>query len=371
MIIVRYLFKETVKTQLSVLLVLFLIFFCDRLIRVLADVTDGSIPSDYVLLLVGLNMPRMAELMLPLSLYVSILFTYGRLYAESEITVMHATGMGGGVLTRAGMLLTLLTALLAAGNSFWLTPWSNYKAEAVVDELAAENGLNLLVKGQFQKSPDGRAVIFINDIQNDGKDLQGVFVGQLNMINTLKPSVLFAEAGHTSALDDGTQVLTLNDGTRYEGVPNLLNYRNTSFDEYKALIGRKDVQATRIGLEEAQIQELWQRRNEIPYLVELQWRVSLVICIPLMIMVVIPLSKVNPRQGRYAKIVPALLFYLAYFISMSAMTNAMSDGKVSPIYGLWGVHLIVVMIILSMQFKGSVFLKKLLSGKKKVEVTNA
>lgn len=371
MIVIRYLFKETFKTQLSVLLVLFLIFFCDRLIRILADVTEGSIPSDYVLLLVGLNMPRMAELMLPLSLYVSILFTFSRLYAESEITVMHATGMGNGVLMRAGILLTTVTALFAMVNAFWLAPWCNYKSEAIVSEIASENGLNLLVKGQFQASPDGRAVIFIDDIKNDGKDLEGVFVGQLRNIATLKPSVLFSESGNASEKPDGTQVLTLKNGARYEGVPNLLNYRNTTFEEYKALIGRKDIQAEKKDWDEKLVQTLWASRHNKDALVELQWRFSLVICIPLMTMIVIPLAKVNPRQGRFANIVPALLFYLAYFIAMTAMKSAMEDGHVSPVLGLWGVQLLVVLIIFFMQIKGSIFIKKLFGGNRKSEVKHA
>jgi len=358
-IITRYLFKETFKTQLSVLLVLFLIFFCDRLIRTLADVTEGSIPSDYVLLLVALNMPRMAELMLPLSLYISILFTFSRLYAESEITVMYATGMGSSVLTRAGLRLTIFTMLLAIVNTFWLSPWSNYKSEAVIDQIAAENGLNLLSKGQFQSTPDGRAVIFINDIKNSGQDLSGIFVGQLKDISTLKPSVLYAKTGQAIEQKDGGQVLVLSKGTRYEGIPNRLDYQNTTFNNYRALIGQKKVELKDRDWDEKSIQVLWQSRNNKNAFVELQWRIALVICIPLLIMVVIPLSKVNPRQGRFANVVPALLFYLAYFISITAMKSAMEDGRISADFGLWGLQFMVVLVILAMKLKNTLFVKQL------------
>ncbi len=82
MIIVRYLIKETVKSQLAVLFVLFLVFFSQKFIRVLANASDGSIPSNEILTLVGLYMPSMAMLMLPLSIFIGILLTFGRLYAR-------------------------------------------------------------------------------------------------------------------------------------------------------------------------------------------------------------------------------------------------------------------------------------------------
>lgn len=52
--------------------------------------------------------------MLPLSLYIGILLTFGRLYAESEITVMNATGIGNKFLIRAALYLALITASVAA-----------------------------------------------------------------------------------------------------------------------------------------------------------------------------------------------------------------------------------------------------------------
>lgn len=94
MIIVRYLIRETIKSQLAIFFVLFLIFLSQRFISVLADASNGDIPARLIMTVVGLNMPAMGLLMLPLSLYIGILLTFGRLYAESEITVMNATGIG-------------------------------------------------------------------------------------------------------------------------------------------------------------------------------------------------------------------------------------------------------------------------------------
>ncbi|MCV5638763.1 LptF/LptG family permease, partial [Escherichia coli] len=93
-IIVRYLIRETLKSQFAIFFVLFLVFVSQKFISVLADASDGDIPAGLIFSIVGLNMPAMGLLMLPLSLYIGILITFGRLYAESEIVVMNATGIG-------------------------------------------------------------------------------------------------------------------------------------------------------------------------------------------------------------------------------------------------------------------------------------
>ena len=109
MIIIRYLVRETLKSQLAILFILLLIFFCQKLVRILGAAVDGDIPTNLVLSLLGLGIPEMAQLILPLSLFLGLLMTLGKLYTESEITVMHACGLSKAVLIKAAMILALIT----------------------------------------------------------------------------------------------------------------------------------------------------------------------------------------------------------------------------------------------------------------------
>ena len=59
MIIVRYLIRETLKSQLAIFFILFLVFLSQKLIKVLAEATDGDIPASLVMHYVGLSMPSM------------------------------------------------------------------------------------------------------------------------------------------------------------------------------------------------------------------------------------------------------------------------------------------------------------------------
>ena len=358
MIIVRYLIRETVKTQLAVLFVLFLIFFSQKFIRVLANATEGSIPGSEVLTLVALYMPSMAMLMLPLSLFIAILITFGRLYAESEITVMNATGIGNSFLIRAVLYLALITGAIAAFNAFWLTPFSNNKELKVMEKLEADTGLELLVQGQMQSTPDGEAVVFVDKITNQGQDLHRIFVAQPVPVGSMRPNVVVAEKGFIIEQADGKQLLKLNDGTRYEGMQGQLDYGVTEYESYNVFIGQREVEEKHRDWDAVPTLDLWDE-TAFRGRAELQWRISMVLCIPLMTMIVLPLSEVNPRQGRFAKLFPAILIYLAYFLALSAAKSSIEEGTLSPEIGLWSVNMVALLVAVVLMSWDSLFVRKI------------
>lgn len=340
MIIVRYLIRETLKSQLAIFFVLFLVFLSQKFIRVLAEASDGEIPARMIMSIVALNMPAMGLLMLPLSLFIGILLTFGRLYAESEITVMNATGIGNKFLIQAALYLAIITGAIAAFNSFYFAPWAQDKEAALMEQLESENTVDLLQKGHFQRTPDGSSVIFIDDIKD--KRLEGVFVAQLRPRDSILPSVMYSDHGEVKETSDGRQVITMFDGTRYEGVPTSVNYMITDFDEYDGLIGQREVKQKGRDWEALSTRDLFSSDN-LYAKAELHWRVSLVICIPLLTMLVVPLSAVNPRQGRFAKMGPAILIYLTYFLTISATKSAIEDGTIPAIIGMWPVNIALLL----------------------------
>lgn len=356
MIIVRYLIRETLKSQFAVFFVLFLVFLSQKFIQVLAEASDGDIPAGMIMSVVALNMPAMGLLMLPLSLYVGILLTFGRLYAESEITVMNATGIGNKFLVHAALYLAIITGVVAAINSLWLSPWSQEKVTQLLEQVSTTNSVDLLKKGQFQSAPDGSAVVFVDDIKD--KKLTNVFVAQAQPRNSIRPSVMFANSGVAQEFDDGRQILTLYDGVRYEGIPNSLDYMNTNYDEYSALIGQQEAKKKKRKWEALPTKNLI-GESDLEAKAELQWRLSLIVCIPLLTLVVVPLSSVNPRQGRFAKLGPAVLIYLAYFLAISAMKSAIEDGSVSPSIGMWLINLGLLIAGIILNCLDSLFVRRL------------
>ncbi|OOF59021.1 LPS export ABC transporter permease LptF [Rodentibacter myodis] len=324
MILTRYLTKEVFKSQVAILFILLVIFFSQQLVRVLGSAANGKVPADLVFSLLGLGMPAMAQLMLPLCLFIAILLTFGRLYAESEITVMRACGVGQRILVRVALLLSLFTAGLAAYNALWLSPWAIQKQSTIVEDAKANPTMGALSSGQFMSTGNSNFVLFIESIK--GSQINDVYLFQTAPKGQTKPSVVTAEKGELKALPNGDQVLNLQNVQRVEGTAALPDFRITHFDDYQAYLGyqaseNKSDEAATLSLDELI------KQNNSAARAELHWRISLVFAVPLMALIAVPLSRVNPRQGRFAKILPALLLYLIYFLLQSSLKSAGSADK--------------------------------------------
>ncbi len=273
MIIIRYLVRETLKSQLAILFILLLIFFCQKLVRILGAAVDGDIPTNLVLSLLGLGIPEMAQLILPLSLFLGLLMTLGKLYTESEITVMHACGLSKAVLIKAAMILALFTGAVAAVNVMWAGPWSSRHQDEVLAEAKANPGMAALAQGQFQQASDGNAVMFIESV--NGNRFHDVFLAQLRPKGNARPSVVVADSGELSQQKDGSQVVTLNKGTRFEGTAMLRDFRITDFNNYQAIIGHQAVSADPDDTEQMDMRTLWKTHTDRAR-AELHWRFTLV-----------------------------------------------------------------------------------------------
>jgi len=335
-IIIRYLVREVFKSQLAILFILLLIFFCQKLVRILGAAVDGEIPTNLVLTLLGLGVPQMAQLILPLSLFLAILMTFGRLYTESEITVMHACGLGKNVLVKSAMVLMLFTVSLATINVSWLGPWSSRYQSEVMQNAKANPGAAALAAGQFQQASDGQSVLFIEHVK--GSSFENVFLAQLRPKGNARPSVVVADRGHMTQREDGSQVVTLDHGTRFEGTAMLRDFRITDFENYQAIIGHQAVTLDPNDSEQASMQTLWHSQNP-DFRSELHWRLTLIFSVLVMALMVVPLSVVNPRQGRVLSMLPAMLLYLVFFLLQSSLRSNGGKGRLDPAIWMWSINL--------------------------------
>ncbi|MFI0487767.1 MAG: LPS export ABC transporter permease LptF [Yersinia sp. (in: enterobacteria)] len=335
MIIIRYLVRETFKSQIAILFILLLIFFSQKLVRILGAAVDGEVPTNLVLSLLGFGVPQMAELILPLSLFLGLLMTFGKLYTESEITVMHACGMGKKSLILAALILAIVTSVFAAVNTIWLGPWSSKHQDEVLNNARANPSLAGLVGGQFKSSSDGSAALFIGNV--NGKEFSRVFLAQLRPNGNQRPSVVVAESGHITGRQNGSQLVVLNKGTRYEGTALLRDFRITDFVDYQAIIGHQAVQQNNNVAEQMTMKQLW-KSDEPEARAEFHWRLTLIVSVVIMALLVVPLSVVNPRQGRVLSMLPAMLLYLIFFLLQSSLRSNAGNSKLDPLIWMWVVN---------------------------------
>lgn len=346
MLIFRYLLKETLKSQIAIFLVLMAIFITLRFVRVLGDASDGDIPASLVIGFLALYSPVLASLVLPISVFLGIMLAYGRLYVDSEMTVMKACGISEWYVTRVMLVLSVFMMILTAVVTLWLSPLSAEREYQLRDKASAEAGIAAIIPGRFQQTGNDRAVIFVHDIDSDSEQpLQRIFLSQHQQQAIGKPRVhvVYANQGNVSVDANGSQTLVLNEGQQYEGSVAENNYRIVEFDEYQIQISEQTQTETSRKMVALPTLDLLED-GSIEAMAEFQWRIAIPLSLPFLVLIAVPLSAVDPRQGRFGKMFPAIMLYLGYFLLLLASRRVLEDGKIPIQIGLWWVHVVMLII---------------------------
>lgn len=352
MIIFRYLLSEVAKTQFAVFFILMTIFISQKFVRVLDDASEGGIPGHLVMIFIGLKVPDLAGTLLPLSLFLGILLAYGRIYAESEMTILHACGVSEWYVVRVTLVLGLVTAIITGVFTLYLSPMAAEYEYQVKEKLAADSGISSVVAGRFQKTSNNKAVMFVHDKDREGSRLEKVFVAQLPDENSsfteiINSSLVYAKSGRVLEEENGAQKLVLEDGVRYQKDAESQELRAVSFGNYSFDIQDKKVEHKRRKVTATPTNELF--GNDDPEAkAAMQWRVAFPISCLILTLIAVPLSVVNPRQGKFAKLVPALLLFLTYFLLLTSIRSGIESQAVPPFIGLWPIHLCALVLGVSL-----------------------
>ncbi|MFP8965542.1 LPS export ABC transporter permease LptF [Pokkaliibacter sp. CJK22405] len=341
MIIARYLGREVGVAMMAVSLVLMVIIMGGRLIKYLAQAAAGGIDAGVLLNIMAYRMPAFLELILPLGFFLGILLGFGRLYVESEMTVMHACGLSHNRVLKIALGFAGAVAIFIALLSFWISPWGLRHTAELLQRQSSISAVERMGTGRFQKTDGGRRVTYIESNGDATWQLSGIFMAQSDK-NGERQQVLVAREGRQQedSSDDSGRYWVLNDGTRYVMTPGQADIERTRFAEYGSRIEESTAAKEIDRAETLGTLRLLELRNPASDIAQLQWRASLPVMVFIVTLLALPLSRVNPRQGRFAKLIPAILVYLAYLFLLSWARTQVVKGHLSPAVGLWWVHLI-------------------------------
>jgi lipopolysaccharide export system permease protein len=341
LIVFRYLSREVLLTLSAVSAVLLVIIMSGRFIRYLAQAAQGLLDPGVLLLIMAYRIPGFLQLILPLGLFLGILLAYGRMYLDSEMTVLSATGMSQQRLLAYSLAPATLVALLAGWLSLGLAPQGVEHVARILNQQSAMTELDTLVPGRFQSMKNGTRVTYTEKLSEDRGSLAGVFISEKQLSREGDKergiSVLVAESGRQEIQEDGSRYLILENGYRYDGNPGQADYRAIKYDTYGVLLPKPEVAVEVTDREAMSTRELI--GNDKPRMQsELQWRLSIPVLVFVVTLLAVPLSRVNPRQGRFLKLLPAILLYMAYLALLIGARGALDKEKIPAALGLWWVH---------------------------------
>lgn len=365
MIISRYLIKEVLNALFAVSFVMLLIFLSNQLIRYLKYAAKGKIAAGAVLQLMGLEIPYLLVLLLPLGVYLGIMVAFGRLYAENEMRVMQACGLTTKKLIYITSLLGIFVSLIVTLLSLWLNPYLLSEKDKILEKhVASDNVLDTLVAGRFQVSADDKRVIYVESIGRDHQKASNLFIAEQKKKSDVDTSwsVLSASEGY-QIRDPKNQdrFVVATDGFRYEGTPGENGYKIIQFEKYGVRLVEQilgDKHQPQGGLP---TQVLIKNYHDPHSASELQWRLSMPISAFLLALLALPLSQGKPRHGRFQNLLPAILIYIIYLNLLFVTRDWVHAETIPAALGMWWVHGLIfaltVILFLKQSNRLSIFVK--------------
>lgn len=350
MIIFRYLCREILSATTAVCVILLLVLMSGRFVKYLAKAVTGDMESGVIFAMIGYRIPGFLELTLPLAFFLAVLLSFGRLHIQNEMSVLKACGVSEKRLTGYTLILALFFAAITALLSLSVAPSGMAKAEALQKAEKQRSELDKLMPKKFYSLSGGKGVTYAEGVTED-RELDEVFlamaVGSEETSNRSLVLVLADKGRQKQAegsSEDGAEAnaeryLVLDKGYRVEGIPGQHDYQITYFEEYGSRLEDSKPLDTEPKTDAISTQDLLDS-DDLELQATLQWRLSIPLLVLVVTLLAVPLARTNNRQGRFGKLLPAIVLYFTYLVSLNAMRGAIESGSVPVSVTMLPVHFV-------------------------------
>jgi lipopolysaccharide export system permease protein len=341
----RYIYREITQVAVALLGLLVLIYLSSQLIRSLAKANIGELPGNFIFQLLALKSLTVIVILVPLTFFLATLIALGRMYADQEVTVMSSCGIGQPFLMRQVAGLAVLVALFTGSLALYFNPWAEANYLNLKQEIHRLANVAGIVPGRFKEFNHGQAFLFVEKVSSEDKRLENIFVihGRPH-----EPKKTLLSAAYGQLRDDpesGALYMELEQGRRYEGTPGSAEMTMTEFSRYRIRIDlgglSEDNRPTTAAMSTAALLQDHSRAARA----ELHLRFAAPISVLLLLPLAVLLSYATPRQGRYAKVLIAVLIYFTYANIIQVSHKWIKNEQLSPLIGMWPMHAALLALI--------------------------
>lgn len=327
------------------------IFSVVILVRTLSKAVAGDIDSTAILPMMGFGVLRTLPVLLSLGLFMGVFMSLSRLWRDSEAVIWMNAGVGPWGWIRPVVILILPVVAIIAFVSFEGLAWGARKQAEFERVLAAKNQVSALVPGVFSEDQQGKRVVFVERVSQDGSRVENVFV---QSFERGRMGVTVASHGVIKKMPNDDVFLVLEDGKRYEGIPGDADYQLAHFNRYSVRIPAPVLIEREMTARSMQAVDLLHNPNP-SNMGEWVWRLGYPISAFLLCLLAVPLSYTNPRAGRSLNVVFAVLIYLAYNNFVGLSKGWVERALLGPVQGMVLVHGVMLIVLIFMfwrRFRG-------------------
>lgn len=235
----RYILVSFLQTFATVFVILFFIFILQGIWLFIADLAGKDLDSFLIIKFLLFYAPKVVPLVLPLSVLLASIMTFGNFAENYEFAAMKSSGISLG---RAMQSLTIFIALLSivaflfANN---IIPQAEYKFVNLKKTIAQQKPSLAIAEGQF--SPLGSYYIKVNKKYGEDKNkLQDITIHKISNLGVGVSVVIKAKRGEIVSNENSNFLqLVLYDGNYYEDIipkkyeeRNRVPFAKSSFEKY-------------------------------------------------------------------------------------------------------------------------------------------
>ena len=202
----RYILRQLAVALLAVTTGLAALVWLTQSLRFIELVLDRGLSFFVFLELTSLMLPGFVAVIMPITTFIVVLFTYVRLNADREIVVMRAAGLSQLRLARPGVVVALASVGILYGLQLWLVPLSHGAFRVWQFEIRNQMAAILLQEGVFS-SVGADLTVYARERGRDGT-LRGILVHDAR--DAGQPVTILAEEGRITATPQGPRVVLLN-----------------------------------------------------------------------------------------------------------------------------------------------------------------
>lgn len=214
----KYLLRQFISTFLTVFVILFFIFILQTVWLFISELAGKDLDFISVLKFLLFATPRIVPLVLPLSVLLASIMTFGNLAENYELAAMKSSGVS---LKRALKYLTFFILLLSVVAFFFannVIPYAEYKFINFRRNIAQVKPAMAIAEGQF--SQVGNYSIKVDKKSGDnGRFLDGVTIHKKNGFESVGTTIIKAKKGElVSSESSNNLMMVLRDGNYYEEI---------------------------------------------------------------------------------------------------------------------------------------------------------
>jgi lipopolysaccharide export system permease protein len=223
----RYILRQCFGVMIFVTAALSAAIWLAQSLRLIDLIVNRGLSIEVFLYLALLILPRFLDIVLPIGVFIAVLFTFNRLTAESELVVMRSAGLSHLALAKPVLILAGIAFLILMSLSAYFLPASNRAFKDMQFEIRNRFVSSLIQEGTFTTISD-KLTIYIRS-----RDERGEVVGLLINDNREphRPVTILAERGLFADTPAGSRIVMVN-GNRQQFDPETGKLSLLTFDRY-------------------------------------------------------------------------------------------------------------------------------------------